>query len=211
MNRLSWLPLVGLLGACGPASVSGVVDGQGVGGARDALYDTLELDFGPLGELNVMLVIVTDIPQACDVYEEFFETVEPNCESRCDDYMGIARDYLGSKEYWSLTISAVSNGSFENTYDYEDDQLDDEEFALGFARYDAEPLYDADACEDACQDGDLLVPDEETGNGGDLEITAYESGDYVKGRFDVDMGGDERLRGSFTAAHCDMVDWIPWL
>lgn len=211
MHRARWIPLVLTLSACGPASVSGVVDGQRVGGARSAIFDALELDFGPIGEVNVLYVILTDVPNACDVYEDFFENIEPNCEDRCDDYTDIADEYLGRPEYWQINLVAVTNGSFEDDFDYDEGQLDNDEFALSFLRYDAEPLYDNDDCEDECLDGDLLVPDEETGNGGDLEIVEYDSKDFVKGRFEVDMGGDEDLRGSFNAEYCNMAEWIPWL
>lgn len=211
MNALRLLPLfaVGLVG-CGPASVSGMVDGDRIGGAVDAIYDTLEVNLGPFGEVNVMLVILSNIPDSCQVFEDFYENVEPTCEDRCDGYMETAEDYLGGKEYWALNLSLVSNGSFEDTYDYEEGQLEDEEFQLSFFKYDAEPLYDEDACIDACEDLDLLEPDTENGNDGDLEILE-EDGDLVRGRFEVDMGGDEGLRGSFTATECNMVDWLPWL
>lgn len=211
MIRAGWIVLLAALSACGPASVSGVVDGQRVGGARSAIFDALELDFGPFGEVNVLVVVLSDIPNSCDVFEDFFETIEPNCEDRCDEYTDIAQDALGAKEYWQMNLTAVSTGSFEDEFDYEEGQLENDEFNLNFLRYDAEPLYDSGDCEDECQDGDLLVADQETGNGGDLEITEYDSKDFVKGRFQVDMGGDEDVQGSFTAEYCNMGEWLPWL
>ena len=211
MVRAGWIPLVLALSACGPASVTGVVDGERIGGARDAIFDTVELDFGFLGEVNILVVILSDIPNSCEVYEEFFETIEPDCEERCDDYEKIAQDYLGAKEYWQINLTAVNRGSFEDDYDYEEGQLENDEFQLNFLRYDAEPLYDTKACEDECLDGDLLVGDQETGNGGELEITEYDSKDFVKGKFQVDMGGDEDVQGAFTADYCNMSEWLPWL
>lgn len=206
MRLLRWLPLT-ILAACGPASVSGEVDGDRIGGARDAIYDTVE--FGPF---ELMVVVITDFPDACTVYEEFWETIEPNCDDRCDDYRDIAEDYLGGKDYWSLALAIVPGGSFEDEYDYEPDIPGEDEFNLAFRKYDVEPLYDADDCEDARQDGELLLPDLENGNDGDLEILLYDDDDeIVKGRFEVDMGGEEALRGSFTATECNMVEWLPWL
>lgn len=209
MRRLWWLPLA-LTTACGPASVSGVVDGDRIGGARDAIYDTLELDFGVFGEVNAMAIIVTDFPNSCEVFEAFFETIEPDCDDRCDEYRGIAEEFLGGRDYWALSLVLISGGSYEDTYDYEPDQIGEDEFQLVFNKYDTEPLYEASTCEDACEDAELLVPDVENGNGGELEILV-EDGDIVKGRFDVDMGGEEDLRGSFTATECNMAEWLPWL
>lgn len=201
-----------LLAGCGPASVSGMVDGDRIGGAVDAIYDTIEVDLGALGEVNVMLLIVSDIPDSCQVFEEFYEDLNLSCEELCDNYVDTAEQYLGRKDYWALNLSLVSNGSFEDVYDYEEGStLEDEEFQLAFYKYDAEPLYDDDSCEDACEDQDLLEPDQENGNSGELEIVEQD-GDLVRGRFEVDMGGDEGLRGSFTATECDMVEWLaPWL
>ncbi len=212
MSRLLWALAAAGLWGCGPASVSGVVDGDSVGGARSAVYDTIELDFGAFGEANFMVVMLTDVPDACEVFEDFYTKIEPNCEDTCDNYRDVAEEFLGSKSYWRTDLLVLANGSFETDYDYEEDVLGSDEFQLNFYRYDAEPLYDADACEDTCLDSELLAPDRESGNGGRLEIVEFDStDDFVRGKFEVDMGGDEDLRGSFRAEHCDMGDWIPFL
>ena len=201
-----WIPLAALLMGCGPVSVSGVVDGERVGGARSAIFDNLEL-FGT----DTVLVLLTDIPDACKTYEEIFEALATDtCDDRCDNLKDVADERLGRKGYWSVVIGSFTTGSVEDTYDYEQAPGNDE-FNLLYQSWDVQPLYDTNSCEEECEDGDLLDPDEETGNSGELEIVEYDSKDFVKGRFEVDMGGDEELRGSFNAEHCDMVDWIPWL
>ncbi len=207
MRRTGWIPLALALAACGPARVGGVVDGDRVGGARTAIFDTIEL-FGS----DTVVVVLSDVPDGCNAFEDIYDALLTNadCDDVCDDLERPAKEYLGRKTYWTATITSFTTGSVEDDYDYEDGPLGDEEFNLSFSWYDAGPLYDPGDCEDTCDDGDLLDPDTEHGNSGDLEIVEYDSRDVVRGRFEVNMGGGEELRGSFTAEYCDMSDWFPW-
>ena len=200
------LPLLLALAACGPASVSGSVDGERVGGARDAFYDELVIDLGPLGEFTFVAVFVSDIPDACQVFEEVFETIEPVCDDRCDEYIDIADTFgLGHDEYWALAMVFSADGSIDGEYDYDAD-LSEDEFTAAISRYDTSVLQDAGTCEDACEDGELLLPDDEDGNSGVAELER--DGDELKGSFDIDLGGDDRLKGSFRATECDITDWF---
>ncbi len=203
------LQIFGLLflTACGPASVSGVVDGERVGSAQDAFFDVVELDFGIFGEVNFLVVVLTDVPDACDVYQDVFAGNFQTCEDRCDTYVQIGEDTLGKDSYWSTTLIAHSDGDFIREYEYDED-LGEDEFTLGFARIDTTAMYDQATCEEACRDGELLEADNETGNDGVLDIKDFVSGDSASGNFNVDMGNDEGLRGSFTAHECDTSAWL---
>ena len=206
MRTLHFLGLL-FLTACGPASVSGHVDDERVGSARDAFFDVVEFDAGIFGEVNFLVVVISDIPDACEVYQDVFADAFQTCEDRCDDYTQLAEDALGKDSYWSTTLVAHSDGDFVREYDYDAD-LGSDEFSLGFARLDATPMYDQDTCESSCEDGELLDADNETGNSGGLEIVEYVRDESVKGNFEVDMGSEEQLKGSFKAHKCDTSSWL---
>lgn len=206
MRTITMLGLL-FLTACGPASVSGRVDDVRVGSARDAFFDVVELDAGIFGEVNFLVVVISDIPDACDVYQDVFADAFQTCGDRCDDYTQIAEDALGNDSYWSTTLVAHSDGDFVREYEYDTD-LGADEFTLGFSRLDTTPMYNQNTCESACEDGDLLNADNETGNDGGLKIVDYVRDASVKGSFDVDMGSGERLKGSFKAHKCDTSSWL---
>ncbi len=205
--NLSFL-LVTSLAACGPASVGGSVDGERVGGARDAFYDTLRLDFGPFGELEYLVVMVTDFDEGCAVFEEFFDIVEFSCDDLCDEYVDVAEQYRLDARQWSLALVVNTSDGIDGAFDL-DDELGDGEFTASFTSWDTAPLRDPTTCEEACEDGELLDSDVDQGEGGTLELAEDE--DRIKGRFELELGGDDRLDGSFTATECDMADWLFFL
>jgi hypothetical protein len=197
------LPL--LLAACGPASVGGRVDGERVGGARDAFYDRLSLDFGPFGELEYLVVMLTDFDEGCAVFEEFFDIVEFSCDDLCDDYVAVADEYRLDDRQWSLAFVVNTSDGVDGAFDL-DGRLGDGEFTASFSSWDTGPLRDPGTCEAACEDEDLLDSDVDTGEDGTLELE--QDGDRLGGRFALDLGGEDRLEGSFTATECDMADWL---
>lgn len=208
MRHALLVSLSSLFVACGPAHLGGSIDGDGVGGARDAFYDTVGVDLGPLGEYELLIVLVTDFADGCEVFEEISNTLEPACDERCDDYLDIAETYhLRSDRFWSTTFSVNTSDGVDRTFDYDTD-LGDGEFTTSFSGWDGAPLQDAAACEEACEDGDLLAPEVDDGDDGELELE--EDGDLIRGRFDVSFGGDDGLSGSFAAHPCDMGDWVPF-
>ena len=199
------LPLL-LLAACGPASVSGRVDGEGVGGASDAFYDEIRIDFGPFGELEYLVVMVSDFAPGCDIFEDFFTTIEPTCDDLCDEYIGYAEEYhLGRDDYWSLAFVVNVSDGIDDVFDFDED-LGDSEFTASFSSWDTRPLHDPAECEDACEDRDLLEAEVDEGKDGELELA--DEGDRIRGRFDLQLGGDDALKGSFSAHACDMEEWI---
>jgi hypothetical protein len=185
------------------------VDGDRVGGASDAFYETIEVDLGGLVQFNWLIIMITDFGEGCDVFEEIFETVESNCDDLCDEYVDIAEAFkLQSRDYWTFTMIAVNdNDDFEGEFDYDDEPFE-EEFTATFSTFDVAPLLDHGDCEDECEDLDLLESDDELGDRGDLEITHWDEGDTITGRYEVEFGGDEGVKGGFKAEHCNMKDWL---
>lgn len=207
MTRSLLVALTLCLGACSPASVRGQIDGDNVGGARSAFFDTVDFDFGVLGSIEYVVVAITDLPNGCDVLEDLYTTVEPTCDDVCDAYIDIVEDNkIKQDDYFILWMVANTEDGDEGEFDF-DEELGDEEFTASYSAFDAAPLYDAGDCEDECEDGDLLDADIEDGKDGTLVIKKSDS-DVVIGNFDVDFGGDDRLTGSFKAEECDMSDWI---
>ena len=195
-----------VLWGCGPASLSGEVDGGRVGGARDAVFDTYSLDLGPFGELDYAVVVLTDFADACEVLEAYTDAFEGDCEERCEGYVDVTEEFgLGAESYWSFSMTLNVSDGEEGEFDL-DTELGDGEFVASFSSWDARPLQDQDSCEESCKDNELFDADEEEGEDGRVEITRAET-DLMSGRFDVELGGDEGLGGSFDARPCDTEDW----
>jgi hypothetical protein len=188
----------------------GQIDGERVQGPRSAFFDTLDLDFGVLGSIEMVIIVVTSLPDGCDVLDDIYSTFEPSCEDLCDEYIDIAEDYsLNADEYYMLWMTANTEDGDEGEFDFDND-LGDEEFSADYFSFDARPLHDTDDCEDACKDGDLLDAEIEQGKDGTLVINRADS-DVVTGRFNIEFGGNDELTGSFKATECDMSQWIWYL
>ncbi len=206
MTRPALIALTLGLCACSPASIHGTIDGDPVQRARSAFFDTIDLDFGVLGSLEYTIIVVTNVPEGCDVMEEMYSTVELTCDGLCDAYIDTYEDFnMHKDEYYTLWMTLNTGDGDEGEFDFDDD-LGEEEFTADYSSWDARPLQDAGECEDECEDGDLLDADVEDGDDGLLEIKSADS-DTVVGRFDIEFGGSEELKGSFKASECDMEEW----
>jgi hypothetical protein len=195
---------------CGPASLSGEVDGERVGGARDALYDTYSLDLGPFGDYAFAFVFVTDFADACEVVASYSDAFAFGCEERCEEILEVSeRHGLDDESYWSFAMTVNISDGEVGEFDYETDLagIEENEFSGSFSSWAGGPLQDPSLCESACEDGALFESDDEVGEGGQLEITNFD-GEILSGRFEVDLGDDEGLSGSFDAHPCDTEDWI---
>jgi hypothetical protein len=202
-----WLVGLGGLAGCGPVRVGGQIDGEGIGGARDAIWDTLSVEFGPFS-YELTTIVLTDFPDACGTYGAFLEAArsEFGCDDVCEEYLGLAEERgLSHDAYWSTVLAVNTSEGQVGTFDL-DAELGEGEFDVSFNDYDAVPLHDPGACEAACEAGELLVPEAEAGQDGELELEVDE--DLLLGRFTVSFGGDDGLDGRFVAEPCDMGDWF---
>ena len=205
-----WKVAAVLLGVgCGPVSIDGEVDGQSVGGARDAIWDEFEVDLGPLGSYQYTAVILTDVHDACEVTDAFAEALreESDCESLCEVYLDTVEQWeLSTEGYWTLSLFA--NTSDDEAGEFAFDPLAEAgEFDATFSRIDSSDLVGQSECEDACEDRELLESSEDDGEDGTLELEAAE-GEELSGTFTVEFGGADLLEGDFTATRCDMTDWF---
>lgn len=213
MQRGRWAATIALaaLMGCGPASVGGRVDGAPVGGARDAVWDEVEIDLGPLGEWSYTTVLVSDIPDSCTVLEELGEAFEFSCEERCEEYLEVVERYrLHKDSYYTLSLEIDTTDGFEGIFPH-DDNVGEGEFKATFTRWDVAVLSDPEACEEACREGELFESDSELANSGELELGGIDR-DELRGRFGLEFDGDDGLRGSFRAYSCDLTgSWDDWL
>lgn len=192
-------------------TMNGSVDGDSVGAARDAIFDEVDVDLGILGEYHLVMVYITGVPNACEAWEEMMDIQEPNCEDYCEEWGEFANDYLGANTYWNMTLNLWAGNDVEDEYD-QDDQPGEGEFTAVIDKWDVSALYDADECEDECEDSGAIEEDDEAAENGDVEVTKYDHKDLVKGNYNLDFGNDDTVSGQFKATHCDMGldDWIWW-
>jgi len=206
MRRLL-IALTSVVCACSPASIHGQIDGDPVAGARSAIFDTIDLDFGVLGSIEQLVIILTSVPDACEALDDLYSISELGCDDICDEIVDMGEDYsFNQDEYYTITIVANTEDGEEGEFDF-DDKLQDEEFTADYFAFDATAFQDSDECEDQCEDGDLLDGDLEDGDDGVLTIKKSD-GDVVAGKFEIEFGSDE-LKGSFRATECNMSDWLP--
>jgi hypothetical protein len=208
--RKNVISLLLLAAGCGPASLGGLVDGERVGGARDAVWDEVEVDWGPFGEWSATTVLVTDIPNTCEVLDAMADAYEFDCEERCEEYLEVLETHhLGQERYFMLSIYADTSDGAEGSFS-QDEEVGEGEFNASFASWDVSVIADPDACEEACEEGELLEDEsEEDTDGGELELGGFD-GDILSGRFIVEFEGDEGVEGSFHAESCDLGEvWLP--
>lgn len=209
MSSLSgWLRLALLCGAaaCGPAGISGSIDGERISGARDAVWDDAELDLGPIGEWETTTVLVSNLPSLCEVLDELSDA-DGDCEERCDRYLEIADEFdLNLDRYYILSVYANTSEGDDGEFEHDGD-LGEGEFDADFSIYDATYFQDLDACEEACKDNEIFDPDGEDADDGELDLGGVED-DFLRGQFDIEFGGGDRLQGSFRASQCDLNDWL---
>ncbi len=220
MSTLRWLAtaaaIAAVFGLSGcPNTMNGKVDGDTVGPARDAIYDIAEVDFFGVEAAYVMIVI-TGVPNACEVWEDF-DDVDWNdgCDDYCEELNEVAVEHLHHDFYWNLSISlhAEDDNSVEAEYDW-DDEFGEEEFTASVERWDVSLLYDVDACEEECDDGDPVIDDDngEDAEDGTVVISRYDSSDdIIVGDYEIEFdSADEVVSGQFKATECDLglSDWV---
>jgi len=207
MHRwLGWL-LVGLA-ACDDVSVEGTVDGEEVGGARDAIYDILDLEVPFVGDIEFTVVVLSDTEDFCEVTQAFADADEDaeDCEELCTAYLQVVEDFdLDPESFWTLMLSVNTSDAAEGAFDFEELVAEEGEFTASFSRFDASDLSDQSLCESACEDIELLEAEVEVPESGTTELEAV-SDEELPGTFTLEFDGGDALEGSFEADRCDLSD-----
>jgi len=200
--------LAALAAGCDNARLSGEVDGEGVHGARDAFYDTLDISIPFIGSYKQLTVMLTDFPDGCAVFDDMFAAVEPgDCDSTCDAVLKQADEHgLDGDEYWNNTFQVNVSDGVDGDFDYDTD-LESGHFVSTFQERDTAPFHDHDACVDACKDGTLFATHDTNGSQGTMTLEQQDGDDVISGDFDLDLDDGGSLSGGFAATHCDMGSW----
>jgi len=207
MSRTLPILSLALLAGCDNARLSGEVDGEGVGGAHDAFYDTLEIDLPIIGKHKYLTVMVTDFADGCSVFDDMFAAVDSDCDATCDNVVQSAEEHgLKGDQYWSNTFQVNASDSVNGDFDYDTD-LASGHFVSSFSKWDAASFHDKDACVSACNDGTLFASDDTSGSQGQMTLEQQDGDDVISGTFDIDLDGGGHLAGGFAATHCDMGGW----
>jgi hypothetical protein len=207
MTRLALLAT--LLTGCG-ASISGEVDGQTVSGAREAIFDEISIDLGPLGDFRTFVVMVTDLKDSCRVYDDIIGNVTTSCADQCSEWGRIADEDLGANAYYNVSLRLTADPDrVPGDYGHVAGLPGEDEFAADFTRYDVSALYDEAGCVETCEAGNPVIEQNpEDSSGGSLTIDDYVDGDQLKGSFELAFGA-ESLTGSFKAERCNaMTAWF---
>ncbi len=185
-------------------TMNGSVDGDSVGVARDAIFDEVEVSLPFWGDMHLIQVFITGVPNACEAWKEIQDIPQNDCDDLCDDYVDYANEYLGANTYWNLTFSVWPDGDAETDYD-QGATWGDDEFTAIIDQSDVSAMYDHAECEDECENNEAVIDDEsDEADDGDLTITKYDSKDLVKGNYELDFGNDDLVKGQFKATYCDM-------
>ena len=196
-----------VLAACSPASVSGEVGGEKVPAPADAAYDTYTFDVPFLGQVEVMSLVISDVPDFCETWDGFVDNVEPGCDEQCEDWVRLAEEDLGKDAYYNISIVAVYDPArMEGEYRLGGTVPAENEFAGSYVTYDTSHLYDEAGCVEWCQAGNPVV-DNDTSNpgGGTLTVDTFDSDkEEVRGSFELAFG-DDTVTGDFKARRCEQI------
>jgi hypothetical protein len=210
MSRFPALALFGtalaLSTACSSTSVSGEVDGTRATGVRSAIFDTIRISgFGFEFESTVMML--SDIPNGCEAFEEITRVRTADCVDTCTDLGSIGDEFLGRDDYWAAYVVLNPYDDHIGTYAYDSGLQGEGEFTTTFSALDFSEIYNQESCEDECfANNDVISTDDEESDGGTVTIDAYENNVEMQGDFEIDFPGDEQLRGRFKAEHCNLED-----
>jgi hypothetical protein len=213
MTRLVRLStLVFGLAACGGTSIGGSVADDRVGGARDVVFDEVEVEVPVLGTFTFMAILASDIPDACVVLDEFYDNVADDCEEACEDLGRLADEQLGADEYWLLSMGLVANPDrVVGEYAWNAESWTAEnEFTSDLTRLNIAGIYDFDACVQDCEDDDTVIDDDQfESTGGTLTLDDYVQNDTLNGSFDVQFADGDLIEGKFRGRHCpEISDWF---
>ncbi len=203
-----------LASGCGSeASLRGTVGGEEVSGARTAVFDTVGFELGG-ASFEATVLLVSDIDDACEVFEGLLDNTERECEARCGDYASLVDTYPlpGDSGYAFWMLANTSSGTLGD-YSFAEPPVAAETFTGLYLDFDLSALEGTDACVAACEDGgpSSIVPSSTTAaTSGTMEVTD-DTSDELRGTFEVDLEEDGMVEGRFRASPCDLQGWIPFL
>lgn len=203
LRRLGFLVVAASFAACGDASISGTVGGESVRGARSAVFDTFEVTVPVLGTFGAAIVVVTDIPNACDTLTDLLAAGGGTCEATCGALSARVSDQLSKDDYFLTTMTLNTGGNPEREYKYASTPGTAGDFNASIVKIDVSALYDVNECVAACQsNGDIAPQRAFVASGGEVEVKKYTAGESLKGTFEFDFSGNDDLKGSFSAEPC---------
>jgi len=200
-----------LLVGCGEVSLRGEVGETNLGKVRSVGFDTVRMDLPVWGEVNWLVVVLSDAEDACEAVPGFEGLDLPaGCEDRCDAYVDLLdRSGVQKDHAWGLTLAfnAIQEG-FETTFAYNSDFVQGS-FVGDLAAWQLAYIEDPVGCVEACVDG-VGVPTEHTSvSGGQVEITRHDPDELLKAKVDLAFGLDQ-VQGLFRAQPCDLAAWDWW-
>lgn len=191
-------------------SISGEVNGTPTPRLKDAVYDATTIDFGIFGELRVVVLMLTDAPEACTVLDQLAD-VSGSCSEQCDDLVQINETWLGDEDYWITQMAVRVEDDMLRTFTHDDD-WGENEFTGSWMGMDLTNLQSLEECMNECEEGDDPVPtDTEDIIDGTLTFEEYQQGVELSGQFDLIYEGQEYQEGSFEASACNLEDWYWFL
>lgn len=202
LDMVVWM--LALLAGCSDDKVGGTVDGEPVSGAKDAIFDRVEV----LG-VDVAVVWITDTPDSCAAFEDALSARSLRCDDTCEELGEAAEAWFTGEDFWTLNALVRVDGDLPGTYDHDNDTLPSEgRFTASYARWDTALWADYDASLDECQELDALTEADLTpAEDGELEVTEADD-DTLRGTFSFEFDDDDALSGRFEATRCDMADWL---
>lgn len=190
--------------ACSSTTIGGEVDGDNIGGARSAVFDKFDI----LGT-DVILMLVTDMPDGCAVLEDWADVRTGDCNDECEDLSRLGNEHLGREAYWWSGVFMNPYEEDVGTYAFDDEVDDDGEFAGFVSVMDFSDVYDEGTCIDECDAGnEPVATDEEDADGGSVTVDGFENNVEMKGSLELEFPGDETVSGRFKAEHCDLEGFL---
>jgi len=193
-----------MLVGCSGDKATGTINGEPVSGAKDAIFDRVEV----LG-VEVLVLWITDTADSCQAFEDVLSARTIRCEDTCEELGEAADAWFSGDDFWTINTTIHAASELASEYTHEDDVIPTEgKFAASYAKWTASLWGDYDACIDECRELDPLTEAELTvAQDGVFEITDGDD-ENLSGTFDIGFGGDDQLSGRFTATRCSMVDWV---
>lgn len=196
-----WVVLLTILSGCG--GWRGEVAGRAIKG-REAIFDVERLDIPLLGAYDVVALVLTDVPDACETLNRLNDASDLPCDESCAAVAEIASE-IGTEEHWQALAYAVTEaGEVVGTYTWKDAEiLGDREFDGQLAWWDLKRAEDLGACTLACEDGTSIVGSETfDAQSGTLTIDAFEPEASLDGEIEVGFGGEDAVSGPVHATSC---------